>query len=221
MFLAGMAAGIWAYGFFYPGYGNILQNGSAAEYTEQTDNYSDEYEKIESGYITGSSLTYIDESENTDSVSAAKVSDRLTADTVYVLEETDTVRNTVVETEWTLPAKYIGMDREQFLASITEYGANPPLSELERGLTGLEVLSFSADRVVVGKYYKYTESSEGFYLAVYDNEVVVYLDDCETIYFNTGIALEELPEDVQQAVIQMMWMPDEESLYDFLETYSS
>jgi hypothetical protein len=205
MFLAGMAAGIWAYGFFYPGYGNILQNGSTAEYTEQTDN----------------DLSYSDESENTDSVSAAKVSDRLTADTVYVLEETDTVRNTVVETEWTLPAKYIGMDREQFLASIMEYGTNPPLSELERGFTGLEVLSFSADRVVVGKYYQYTETTEGFYLAVYDNEVVVYLDDCETLYFNTGISLEELPEDIQQAVIQMMWMPDEESLYDFLETYSS
>jgi hypothetical protein len=202
-FLAGMAAGIWAYGFFYPGYGDSAHNNEAL-YTEQTDIYSDE-----------------NENNQTDSISVARVSDRLTADTVYVLEETDILKNTVVETEWTLPAKYIGMDREQFVASITEYGENPPLSELERGLTGLEVLSFSTDRVVVGKYYRYPEISEGFYLAVYDNEVVVYLDDCETVYFNTGISLSELPEDVQSMVIQMMWVPDEESLYDFLETYSS
>jgi hypothetical protein len=203
MFLAGIAVGIWAYGFFYPGYGNnINKNSNITEYTEQTDIFGDE-------------------NENTDSVSAAKVSDRLTADTVYVLEETDILKNTVVETEWTLPAKYIGMDREQFINSMTEYGENPPLSELERGFMGLEVRSFSAQRVVIEKYYRYVEPTEGYYLAVYNNEVVVYLDDCETLYFNTGIDPDELPEDVRTNLLQMIWMPDEESLYDFLETYSS
>jgi hypothetical protein len=38
---------------------------------------------------------------------------------------------------------------------------------------------------------------------------------------NTGVSLDRLPEDIQTKIVQMMWMPDEESLYGFLEAYSS
>ena len=59
------------------------------------------------------------------------------------------------------------------------------------------------------------------YLAVSDNEVVVYLEDRSTVYINTGISLEELPEQIQLQIMDMLFVPDEETLYDFLETYSS
>ena len=39
-------------------------------------------------------------------------------DTKYVLEETDVLHHTVVETTWRLPDKYVGMNREQFLQAI-------------------------------------------------------------------------------------------------------
>ncbi|MBE5883187.1 MAG: hypothetical protein E7291_02005 [Lachnospiraceae bacterium] len=145
----------------------------------------------------------------------------LTVDTKYVLEETDIVNQSVVETVWKLPAEYIGMDREQFLIAMEEFEMYPPLSELERGFVSLEVLSFSKERVVVQMNYQYVQPSNSFYLAVYDNEVVVYLEDMETIYIYTGIMLEELPEDIQSEIIQMLWVEDEESLYHFLENYSS
>ena len=138
-----------------------------------------------------------------------------------MLEETDIVNNTVVETSWKLPDKYVGMNREQFLAAMESYAAFPPLSELERGFVGLEVLSFSRERVVIQMNYQYLQPSSSFYLAVLNNEVVVYLEDMETIYINTGIELESLPEDLQMDIIQMLWVKDEESLYNFLETYSS
>ena len=86
---------------------------------------------------------------------------------------------------------------------------------------GLEVLSFSRERVVVQMNYQYLQPGSCFYLAVQNNEVVVYLEDMETIYINTGIKLDSLPEALQLEIIQMMWVEDEESLYDFLETYSS
>ena len=86
---------------------------------------------------------------------------------------------------------------------------------------GLEVLSFSRERVVIQMNYQYLQPSSSFYLAVLNNEVVVYLEDMETIYINTGIELESLPEDLQMDIIQMLWVKDEESLYNFLETYSS
>ncbi|MDR2044296.1 MAG: hypothetical protein LBQ15_08015 [Clostridium sp.] len=146
---------------------------------------------------------------------------RITADTQYVLEETDIRNRTVVETTWEVPAKYIGMNREQFLEAMEEYETAPPLSELERGFVGLEVLSFSAEKVVVQMNYEYTQPTSSFYLKVENNFVVVYLDDQETVYMYTDILLTDLPEYLRQEIIQVMFVPDEESLYDFLEAYSS
>lgn len=145
----------------------------------------------------------------------------LSVDTEYVLEETDILYHTVVETTWRLPDKYVGMDREQFLQAMEVYNAFPPLSELERGFVGLEVLSFSRERVVVRMDYKFVQPSSSFYLAVYDNEVVVYLEDMKTVYIETEIRLDSLPPQLQQNIIDMMWIQNEEELYSFLENYSS
>lgn len=159
--------------------------------------------------------------EDGSALTAAAVSETLNVETEYVLEERDMAGNTTVETTWRLPDRYVGMNREQFLQAMEVYEAAPPLSELERGFVGLEVLSFSRERVVVQMNYRYVLPSSSFYLAVYDNEVIVYLEDRETVYIETGISLEDLPEDLQRDVIQMLRVEDEEALYDFLEAYSS
>lgn len=152
---------------------------------------------------------------------AAAASETLSVDTEYVLEETNILDQSVVETKWRLPAQYVGMNRQQFLEVMEQYEISPPLSERERGFVSLEVLSFSRERVVVRMNYRYVQPSASFYLAVYDNEVVVYLEDKKTIYINTEIPLSTLPEGTQQEIIHMMWIPDEESLYNILENYSS
>ena len=148
-------------------------------------------------------------------------SETLCVDTEYVLEETDILHHTVVETTWRLPDKYVGMNREQFLQAMEVYEMFPPLSELERGFVSLDVISFSRERVVIQMNYKFVQPSSSFYLAVYDNEVIVYLEDMETVYIETDIQLDTLPEGLQQEIIGMMWVEDEEALYSFLENYSS
>lgn len=145
----------------------------------------------------------------------------LCVDTVYVLKEMDVLHHTAVETTQRLPNKYVGMNREQFLEAMELYEAFPPLSEMERGFVNLEVVSFSRERVVVQMNYKYVQPSESFYLAVYNNKVVVYLEDRKTVYIETEIELDSLPEQLQRDVIQMMWIENEEKLYNFLENYSS
>ncbi|MBR5248399.1 MAG: hypothetical protein IKV27_05605 [Lachnospiraceae bacterium] len=161
----------------------------------------------------------VQESHEKQEVSA--LTQKLNAGTSYVLEETDLRNDTVVETTWKLPAKYIGMNREQFLEAMDLYEASPPLAELERGFVSLEVKSFSPQKVVVQMNYDYIQPGSSFYLKVEDNFVVVYLEDKTTIYMDTDILLKDLPEDLQQEIIQVMFVPDEESLYDFLENYSS
>lgn len=154
-------------------------------------------------------------------LAAAAGNETLSVETKYVLEERDLKNNTTVETTWKLPDKYVGMNRDQFVEAMRIYEAAPPLSEMERGFVSLEVLSFSRERVVVQMNYRYVLPSSSFYLAVYDNEVVVYLEDGETVYIETGIRLEQLPEEVQGDIIDMLWIEDEETLYGFLEAYSS
>ncbi len=152
---------------------------------------------------------------------AASSMETLCVDTKYVLEETDVLTGSVVETTWSLPARYVGMNREQFLEAMEIYESFPPLVELERGFTSLEVLIFSRERVVVQMNYKFVQPSASFYLAVFDNKVIVYLEDRETVYIETDIRLDSLPGELQNDIMKMMWIEDQEKLYDFLENYSS
>jgi len=165
--------------------------------------------------------TYHGDLSNVPAIMVNSNEETLCADTEYILEEADVLRNTVVETNQNLPTQYLGMDREQFLAAIEDFELAPPLTELERGFVGAEVLQFSRARVVVRMDYKYIQPGEGFYLAVRDHEVVVYLEDKETIYMSTGIRLEEFPEDLQLKIIGLHYIEGEGNLYNFLETYSS
>lgn len=201
----GIFVGVWGSRFFYP--------GRWQDMNELTLSSTDTGE--------GKEISGEEPRETPESVAVAVSGETLCADTEYVLEETDIVRNTTVETTWQIPHKYIGMNRENFLETMELYAAHPPLSEIERGFVGLEVLSFSRERVVVRMDYRYVQPSESFYLAVTDHEVVVYLEDKSTVYINTGIALEDLPESLQLEIMDMLFVPDEETLYDFLETYSS
>ena len=161
------------------------------------------------------------ENEKDEDQEVSGLTQKLNAGTSYVLEEIDLRNDTVVETSWKLPAKYIGMNREQFLEAMELYEASPPLEELERGFVSLEVISFSPQKVVVQMNYDLMQPGSSFYLMVEDNFVVVYLEDKTTVYMDTDISLKDLPEDLQQEIIQGMYVPDEESLYDFLENYSS
>lgn len=204
----GFWAGTWSVMFFYP--------GSVAVPESRTE---EPYERIENISVP---LTEPEETvmqPEWEPVSVSK--ETLCADTEYVLEEADLYRDSIVEITTRIPAQYIGMDREQFVQAMKTYSANPPLAEKERGFVGLEVISFSPERVVVRMQYEYVKPGDYFYLAVMDHEVVVLLEDKETVYMNTGIYMDSLPEDIQLKIIQMYMIAGEDNLYHFLETYSS
>ncbi len=198
--LIGFVAGVQCMHFFYPG-----------EQVQQSDFPDEELSApIETDTDYDVALT-----------ETASGSETLSVETEYVLWETDVTNHTVVETTWRLPDKYVGMNREQFLEAMDNYAAFPPLSEQERGFIGLEVLSFSRERVIVQMNYRYVQPSTSFYLGVYDNMVRVYLEDRQTVYIETDIRLDTLPEELQEEIIRMLWIEDEENLYNFLESYSS
>ena len=142
-------------------------------------------------------------------------------DTQLILEEVDIRKGTAEEIIEALPEKYIGMDRESFLQCMEEYEASPPLSERQKGFVGLEVLTFSRDRVVVQKNYRRAGPEDGFFLALMDYRVIVLYDDAKTIYMTTDISFEMLPIELQERISDMIYVENEQALFDFLEAYTS
>lgn len=149
------------------------------------------------------------------------IPETLNADTEYILREKDLLNGSEVETSEEIPDMFIGMNREQFLTAMENYAAAPPLSEKERGFVSLDVLSFAPSRVVVQMNYRYVQPSKSFYVMAINDLIVVYKEDRETVYQYTNIRLSQLPERLQQEIIGVMYIADEESLYDFLENYTS
>lgn len=152
---------------------------------------------------------------------AVREEEVICADTQYVIEEVDLQKNTSVETKWKVPDRYIGMDRETFVKEMELYEQSPSLKDQELGFVSADVVSFSKTKVVVRKNYMFQEISTSFYLVNQKNFVVVYCDDLRTIYMNTNITLDSLPDTLKQEIIQNKYIATEEELYNFLESYSS
>ena len=218
-FMVGFLCGLYSLDLLYSNGQNAGQKGTETR-EEQNVTAQEPYE-TQSGGEKASEESEAAPTEEPRTQTVSRQPDTINADTEYVLEETDLTNGSVVETRWSIPEMYIGMDRETFLAAMEAYEANPPLSELERGFVSLEVLSFSEKQVRVQMNYKYVQPGESFYLMVYDGRVIVYQEDRQTIFLNPNIMLRDLPEDIQQEIIQGMLLPDQESLYSFLEDYTS
>lgn len=172
---------------------------------------------------TGSAIEeqVIDRAEEEQVIEAAAAQEPVvTADTRYLLEMVNLSEGTVTESEDTIPVMYIGLNRDELLEALSAYEDNPPLSELEQGFETIELTAFSKDRVAVCKYYKEQEPQK-FYLMVADHFIVVYEEDRSTLYMNTDILLEQLPDTLQREIMEGKLVASEEELYLFLESYSS
>lgn len=144
----------------------------------------------------------------------------VTADTLYLVENVNLTKGTATQSEETMPVKYIGLNREELLEELSIYCANPPLTELEQGFENAELTAFSKDRVAVCKYYR-VKAPKHFYLKVADHFIIVCEEDGQTLYMNTDILLERLPDSLQQEIMVGKPVASEEELYLFLESYSS
>lgn len=144
----------------------------------------------------------------------------VTADTLYLVENVNLTKGTATQTQETMPVKYIGLNREELLDELSSYCDNPPLTELEQGFETAELTAFSKDRVAVCKYYR-DVTPKHFYLKVADHFIIVCEEDGQTLYMNTDILLERLPDSLQREIMDGKPVASEEELYLFLESYSS
>ena len=73
--------------------------------------------------------------------------------------------------------------------------------------------------VLTGTPYKETENA--YIIRTQDSRLVVFLPDGKTVYMETGIRSENLSQKLQKQAENGIGFADEESLFDFLESYSS
>ena len=225
MFGAGSYLTLKAERFFYPNRyeSNRFMKKESDEYDyksgKRADSLNDGGNK-ENGDNTGGDD---DESVVEEQVIEAIVEDDLviTANTIYLVEEVNLADGTVTEKEEPIPSKYIGLDRESLINELAVYESTPAFSDLQKGFESIELTMFSKNKIVVCKYYRSEEEEQGYYLMVEDHYVVVYEQDGKTLYMTTEILLENLEESLQTEIIRGKYMEDEQSLYNFLESYSS
>ena len=144
-----------------------------------------------------------------------------TCDTICVYENIDKKDGAVSTEERKLPAKYIGLTREQLEAALLQDSQVMTLEDKEKGFKSQHLELFSADRIKVLRIYDTSKETTGFYIMEVDGEIGVYKEDKTTLYFRTGLDPKALPADVLNEVREGKYMDTELQVYHFLESYSS
>lgn len=162
------------------------------------------------------------ESESDEFVSADTNKEQKTkASTKYIEEEYDLTNYTLKEHEQDIPIEYIGVNRSELIKKLKEYEAFPMEADLELGFERIQLISFSEEKIIVRKSFRPVEIPDSFYLMVENHYISVYHSDKKSVYMYTGIPLKRLPVELQKEIIDMKYIDSLESLYQFLEAYSS
>lgn len=144
-----------------------------------------------------------------------------TCNTICVYENLDRSNNQITLVEEKLPGKYIDMNREELEAALEEDSRVLTLEEREKGFCSQTLVAFSGEKVKIVRVYDTSVEETGFYLMAIDHYVWVYKMDKSTLYFKTDLMLEELPQKLQEEIVNGKYMASEEAIYNFLESYSS
>ncbi len=120
-----------------------------------------------------------------------------------------------------LPSQFVGMERLELEKFYDDYAKSPVLKDREEGFIGATVVSYSPEKLVVKKIYEPLQLQDKFYLRAEENYVVVYYGDNSTVYMYTNICLDDLPAETKVEIEDVKEIESYESLYSFLESYTS
>lgn len=123
--------------------------------------------------------------------------------------------------ERTMPAAYLGLEREELQSELNNYMTDLPLKELEDGLVSFDIESYSTNEVVLRKTYYPDENYQKYYVIYRQGRIVIYYSDRKTVFEYPDIRLGDLPVDLQCEILSGKEMKDETELYSFLQNYSS
>lgn len=144
-----------------------------------------------------------------------------TSDTICIYENIDKKDGSMSVEVVKLPPKYIGLNRAELEGILAEDSLAPTLAEKQKGFKSQHLELFSAEKIKVLRIYDTTQETTGFYIMEVNGEVCVYEYDKKTLYFRTGLRVEDLPADVRYELKDGKFMDSELQVYHFIESYSS
>lgn len=145
-----------------------------------------------------------------------------TSDTICIYENIDKKDGAFFMEERKLPAKYVGLKREELEAALAEDSLVPTLEDKEKCFQSQHLELFSADRIKILRIYDTTtQELPGYYIREVDGEILVYKGDGETFHCKTELNPESLPADVRDELREGKYMDSEVQVFHFIESYSS
>ncbi len=170
----------------------------------------------------------------------ASSKEHVTCDTIYTVSEYDLSTGRQEVYQELLPALLIGMNRRQLTEWVDDYNQSPTLEDLENGFCSMELLSFSSQEIRVRKRIESVSKTDtelppqpkqlqtvsgnsavyGCILAQ-DGLLTVYDSMRRHVILYTDISLFDLPQEVQQEIMEGKNVSSEQELYNLLESYSS
>lgn len=145
----------------------------------------------------------------------------VTQRTKLTLQLYNRIEGSLQEEETAMPVEYIGMSRTELEEYLEQYRRQPSLEDVEAGFEKYQILSFSSSQLVLRKVLAPAATSYRFYLTEEFGCITVYYVDQRTVFEYTNILVDTLPEDVKEQIERGKYVQDEDSLYSFLETYTS
>lgn len=166
--------------------------------------------------------------------------DCITCDTIYTVSEYDLSTGRQEVYQELMPESFVGMNRIQLMEWIDDYNLHASLEDMEAGFLSMELLSFSRQEIRVRKriesiqeeaapiaqpkQIQTTVSENGITygcILAQDGLITVYDGERRHVILYTDISLFDLPEDVQQEILEGKVVRSEQELYNLLESYSS
>ncbi len=161
------------------------------------------------------------EEQAEESVAVDSTSNELGENTIYQIQNYDSVTDTTTTDYESLPEEMLGYTREDVEIFCQDYMNKMPSEEFLNGLQSMEVISFSSDRLILRKLYDISKVKFRYYIIAADGEVVVYYGDMKTVYEQTGISTKELSKEDKKALKKGIEVRDEQELFGILENFSS
>ena len=191
----------------------LLIKGSAFYYQNHT-----EMPEVKEEFRTVKEETVAEKEESVLTAAGESVT---SCDTDYIIKSYDYTTKTYSTEERSLPTMYLDKNREELEDLLSDYAISPSLTDLEKGFETVTLDSFSKNMVIITKYYRSVPKQEPFYLLVEDDYITVYCEDLTNVFLYTNIYMNDLPERLQQEILDKKYIASEEELYNFLESYSS
>lgn len=141
----------------------------------------------------------------------------ITNKTNYVEESYNIDTDELLKETITPPIEVLGYNRQQLIDYLTTYMSK----NTDETLVNIQLVSFSADSVVVRKTIRTVEKKYYYYVMVEDGMISVYKADKKTKYFDTGIGIDEIDEEDKTRLTEGFYIEDIHELYNYLESITS